>query len=250
LPEAGEPTSWLLWDASAVLSYYLPELAPSPKATARTRIILDAVRNHRLVAHCYIPNLVVAESFAALDRACYSKWDSQINRQFGGQGRTLDARRRRTIRKRVRRDIHNGRLFYQYDLTRYHILALDLIAPIDKHRKFYRTRNVRSMGASDLLIGAMGIHLAKIHGRERLRLLTTDRRMRAIFDQAPQQLAANTARYLGLPVAAEVLGFGEWAPDLYPRVLDLARCSDSDLNSFFGQWPLSTRKVRGRRPRA
>lgn len=241
---------WLLWDSSVVMPYYVPETAKNRKAADRCHIILDAVRNHRLNAHCYIPNLVVAETFAAFDRACYSSWDSQVNRQFGGRGRTLDTRRYKTARTRFRRDIHNGRLFYQYDLNRYHILALDLIAPIDKYRKFYRTRNVRSMGAADLLIGAMGCHLSKIHGRDNVRLLTSDRRMEAIFSRAPQQLSQNTARELGLPAAAENLGFGRWNAAIYPKVLDLARCRDAELKEFFGQWPLKTRKFRGRRPRA
>jgi len=244
------PQLWLLWDTSVVLPYYVPEMARNTKAERRIRIIVDAVRNHRLSAHCYIPNLVIAEVFAALDRACHSAWDSQVNRKFGGPGKTLDRRRYFSARQRFRKHIHNGVLFYQYELGRYHILTLDMIAPIDKHRQFYRKGSVRSMGASDLLIGSMATHLTRLHGRDNMLLLTTDRRMDAIFSRVPASVSSSTARQLGLVDAAIRLGFGEWSPELYPRVLDLARCKKADLIDAFGRWPLRTRKVRGRPPRA
>jgi hypothetical protein len=244
------PDLWLLWDSSALLPYYVRELATNPKAGERARIIVEAARHHRLNAHFYIPNIVVAEVFAALDRACYSTWDRQVNRQFGGGGRALDRRRYNSARERFRTHIHNGVLFYQYELSRYHILALDLIAPIDKHRKYYRTRPVRSMGASDLLVGAMAMHLTRVHGRDRTLLITTDRRMEAIFSRVPATMNRNTVRELGLVDSARRFGFGPWTPDLYPRVLDLARCSLATLRAAFGRWPLETRKIRGREPRA
>ena len=207
-------------------------------------MVIEAVRNHRMAAHCYIPNLVVAEVFSAFDRACYSRWDAQIGRQFGGASRTLDKRRYRSARSRFRKDIHNGALFYQYDLSRYHILALDLIAPIDKHRKFYRSKNVRSMGAFDLLIGAMAMHLVRLHGREKVFLISTDRRMNAIFADVPSTLRQPTVRALGLDLASSQLGFGRWRPEIYPSVIDLARCKRKDLKMYFGDWPLKTRKTR------
>jgi len=197
-----------------------------------------------------IPNMVVAEVFAAFDRFCHSSWDDQINQQFGGPGRTLDARRYRSARKRFRTDIHNGALFYQHDMHRYHVLALDLVSPIDKYRKFYRTQRVRSMGGTDLLIGAMALHLVRLHGRENVALLTSDRRMEAIFERAPASLNAQTVERLGLQQTAKELGFGAWLASLYPKVLDLERCSRGALERFFGEWPLNTRRRRGREPRA
>jgi predicted nucleic acid-binding protein len=240
----------LLWDASVVIPYYVPEGTKNGKAASRVPIILDAVRHHRLDALCLIPNVVVAEVFAAFDRLCYSSWDAQIGKVFGGKGKTLDTRKYRTARKHFQRDIHNGALFYQHDLGRYHILGLDLIAPVDKHRKFYRSKDVRSMGASDLLIGSMALYLVRVHGRENVRLLTADRRMHAIFDQACSKLKQETAKKLGLIHKAKVLGFGPWSGDLYPRVLDLERCPDKDLEAFLGEWPLSSRKTRGKEPKA
>ena len=241
---------FLLWDSSAVISYYLPKTAATPKAVRRIRNLVQAARNHRLNAFFYIPNIVVAEVFVAFDRNYYSAWSRPVNNIYGGKGKSLHGKRYRSARLEFRRDIHNGALFYQCELNRYHILALDLISPVDKHRKIYRKGHVPSMGASDLLIGAMAMHFAKIHGKESVALITTDRRMEAVIGRACPQLNANTADAMGFQHSARELGFGDWNPDLYPRVIDIARCSDDSLADFFGDWPLPTRRPPNRPPRA
>lgn len=241
---------FLLWDSSVVIPHYLPNASKNDKVADRAKLILNAVRNHKLNAHCYIPNIVVAEVFSAFDRECYSGWDPQIYKKYGGKGKTLHKKTYTNAKNKFRNDIHNGALFYQYDLNRYHILTLDLIAPVDKYRQFYRTKQVKSMGASDLLIGAMAVHLSKIHGRENLLLLTADRRMNAIFANACPSTNLNTAEKLGLKNAAEKFGFGKWGPNIYPRVLDLQRANETQLKDYFGNWPLNTRKIPGRDPKA
>ena len=239
----------LLFDSSVVLPYYLPQATKNKKCASRVKIILDSVRKQRTDAICYIPNICVAEVIANMDRQVYSKWDKQINKQYGGDGKTLHTATYRAARTKFFNDIHNGELFYQYELNRYHILALDLIAPVDKYRKFYRKGRQMSMGAFDLLIGAMALHLKKVHGGEHFALLTGDRRMEAIFASACPNLNQNTAEKLGLVVQAKELGFREWAPEIYPRVVDLQRCTDSSLADFFGEWPLRTKWKPGHAPK-
>ena len=241
---------YTLWDASVVIPYYVPEASRNAKAAANAKVVLDSVRHHRTDAFCYIPNIVVAEVFAAFDREFYSTWDPPIFKKYGGQGKSLHGGKYKKARRSFGRDIHNGALFYQLELNRYHILALDLIAPIDKYRKFYRTKGVKSMGASDLLIGAMAIHLVKLHGRDSVRLLTADRRMKAIFEQAAPAVHPSTRRKMDLGKTAKDLGFGGWSKDMYPRVLDLERCTKADLVEFFGSWPLITSKTYGKDPKA
>lgn len=241
---------YLLWDASAVISYYLPQNADRARTSERITTIIDAGRHHRVDVLFYIPSIVVAEVFVAFDRHFYSTWEPQVFKKYGGKGKSLHGARYKAARRRFRQDIHNGALFYQYELNRYHILGLDLIAPIDKHRKFYRKGSVRSMGASDLLVGAMAMHLAKLHGRDRVALLTTDRRMEAIFTRASRALRPSTAEQLGLISNARSLGFGSWTPDLYPHVIDVARCGDGVLRDWFGVWPLPTTRLRNRQPKA
>ena len=235
---APEKRRYLLWDASALISYYIPENAFDPSCGQRIRTLVEAVRHHRIDAVCLVPNIVVAEVFAAFDRHHYSTWDPQIYRKYGGKGKSLHGKRYQSARRKFRTDIHNGALFYQLELNRYHILGLDLIAPVDKYRKYYRKGAVRSMGAGDLLIGSMAMHLARIHGRENVWLVTTDRRMDAIFAKSCPRVMLNSARELGLTDASENLGFGPWGADIYPQVLDISRCTDVHLKRSFGTWPL------------
>lgn len=249
-PASPVERKFLLWDASAIIPYYVPEAAVSPKARNRVCNLIDAARHHHIDAQFFIPNIVVAEVFVAFDRLCYSSWDPQVFRKFGGTGRALHQSKYRAVRRRFRNDIHNGALFYQYELNRYHILGLDLIAPVDKYRQFYRSGHIRSMGASDLLVGSMAVHLARIHGKANAALITTDRRMEAIFSKACPRLNRNTATKLGLTAAAQELGFGRWGAGVYPPVIDIARCTDARLREWFGEWPLPTNKVRGRVPKA
>lgn len=241
---------FVLLDTSTALGYYVPEAATNADSAQRVRTLFESVRHHRSDIHLLIPNIVVAEVFCQLARLCYSSWDKQVNRKFGGAGKTLDTRRYKSACERFRRDIHNGALLYQEDLNRYHILTLDLIAPVDKYRKFYRNNNVRSMGTSDLLIGAMAMHLARVHGRENFALASNDRRMTAIFAKAAPTLNRNTARELGLISKCVELGFGPWRVEVHPLVLDFARSKDAALEAFFGKWPLVTGKLRNRTPKA
>lgn len=244
------PRKFVLLDTSTILGYYVPEAATNSDSAKRIRVLLEAVRHHRADLHLMVPNIVVAEVFCQLARNCYSSWDKQINKKYGGTGKTLDTRRYKSACARFRRDIHNGALLYQEELNRYHILALDLIAPVDKYKKFYRNKNVRSMGASDLLIGAMAMHLARVHGKDNFALISNDRRMEAIFSKAGPRLHRNTAAKLGLITKSEELGFGPLCAEIYPKVIDLARCKEADLQSFFGHWPMATGKLRNRRPKA
>lgn len=244
------PRKYLLWDTSALVGYYVPEAATGARSLGRAQVIIEAGRHHHLPHFQYIPNIVVAEVFTQLAKLHYSTWDPTVHKKFGGKGKSLHGARYKSARRKFRADIHNGALLYQYDLNRYHILALDLIAPVDKHRQFYRRPGVQSMGAADLLVGAMAMHLARLHGRDAVALLTCDRRMDAILANACRKTNANTAKDLGLHETAKELGFYHWNPDIYPQVIDLERAPEKELVAFFDKWPLNTNKVRGIRPRA
>ena len=241
---------FVLVDSSVLIGYYVPEAATNTEASSRIKVLIEAIRHHRADIHLYVPNIVIAETFCQLARLCYSKWDKQVNSKFPGTRKTLDTRKYKTACDKFRRDIHNGALLYQYELNRYHVLALDLLAPVDKHRKFYRKKGVRSMGASDLLIGSMAMHLSRVHERASVALLSNDRRMTAIFGKAAPKINKNTAIDLGLLTTSKKLGFGEWGERIYPQVIDLARCRESELIEFFGVWPLETKKLRNRDPKA
>jgi hypothetical protein len=102
---------YLLWDASALVPYYVPEGTRSSKVAERVRIIVEAVRNHRTEASCFIPNIVIAEVFATIDKLHYSTWDRGVRRMYGGNGRSLHGKRHSRARRKLRDHIHNGTLF-------------------------------------------------------------------------------------------------------------------------------------------
>lgn len=138
--------------------------------------------------------------------------------------------------------VHNGAVFEQYEVNRYHVLATDLISPID-HR-YQITRRAKSgrrislpMQAVDHLIVGMGIVLARIAGRENVLMLTSDQRMCAVIDKACDKVSSPVARELGLPDRARALGY-KWTLDLFPRVVNLKTATKVELAAAFGQWPL------------
>ncbi len=75
-------------------------------------------------------------------------------------------------------DIHNGRFIYQYELSRYHILGINLVAPIDHHFQITRGKDQRHepMGTFNHPIISMGIQLAHIHGSASVAILSSDDR--------------------------------------------------------------------------
>lgn len=166
--------------------------------------------------------------------------------------RTISPGRYKTICNCFHEYIRHGAVLEQYELNRYHVLATDLISPIDHRYRIYRDRkskkNVRPMGATDHLIVAMGMVLTRIHGRENVVLLTTDRRMVKAVERATG-MNQNTADSMRLPERAASLGY-TWGPEMYPQVLNLTHAADRQLEDFFGDWPLSTRAPRGTTPRA
>lgn len=235
---------YLLCDASVLTDLLLPKLAHSPKAEERITTIVEAVRKRcREDLTLYVPNICIAEVFSNLMKHAYGRWNKKQVKQ------KLDLRRYKTLRKRFREYIHNGTVMTQLELNRYHILAADLIAPID-HRFQLRARkkNPVPMGAHDHLIIAMGIVLNRTHGRENVAIVTADDRMVRATNRA-QTLNENTAKQLALPKLAKELGY-EWRPELYPRMLYLPKATNAELTDFFGEWPLPTAGRRGVVPRA
>src|SRR5437868_11981663 len=143
----------------------------SEKVVERIGNIVDSVRTRASDHFLYIPNICIAETFSVLMKYAFGKWNHHVKR--AGRG-TLDKRMYEKLIEQFQDDIHNAKVLYQYELSRYHILALDLVAPIDHHYQIGRGkgRNHRPMGTFDHLYIAMGIHLAHIHGSDRVVLLT------------------------------------------------------------------------------
>jgi hypothetical protein len=151
---------YILLDANVTAGYYLPRSLNSRRVAERIEILFDSVRSGATKHFFYIPNFCVAEVFSVFMKYAYGHWNRQV-RKAGG---TIDKRIYERLIRQFQNDIHNGRFLYHYELSRYHVLGINLVAPVDHYFKFTHHPKSTPMGTFDHLIISMGIHLAHIHG--------------------------------------------------------------------------------------
>jgi hypothetical protein len=230
---------YVLLDASVVIDYFISDPL-KVRSSGRINTIVESVRKRAVdEVVLLIPNVCIPEVFGAFAKHALSTWNRQSLK--------LDRRRYRTLQDAFRRYLHNGAVFQQYELTRYHVLATDLIAPVD-HWYRLQHRNAKPMGAIDHLVLAMGVSLCRLNGHDAVAILTSDARMSRAVRRAKSLSASQTAA-LNLLGRASELGY-RWRPEIYPRVIDLQRMPDLALRDLFGAWPLLTRSPHGIEPRA
>ena len=225
---------YLLLDTNMILGYYLPRSMNHVKARDRIKNIINSVRSGKSDHFFYLPNICIAEAFSNLAKYSFG----QNNRHVIKNGGTIDTRVYQSLCNQLQKDIHNGKLFYQLEVSRYHVLAVDLIAPIDHYFKIGRNQKyVRPAGTFDQLIVGMSVHLAHIHGQENVALLTTDTRLANLVKKCRQDIPEATKEKLKLHRANDVAG-KDFGPDIFPEALHLGNCSNKKLLETFGQWPL------------
>jgi hypothetical protein len=223
---------YALLDANVTAGYYLARSLNSRCAQERITNIIDSVRTGASNHFFYIPNFCIAETFGVFMKHAFGKWNPHVKKN------TIDKRVYEHLVKQFQADIHNGRVLYQYELSRYHVLATNLVAPIDHYYQHTRGKKRHvPMGTFDHLYVAMGIHLAHIHGTENVVLLTADDRVANIVGRCRAGIAANTVRKLKLKIAEEVTGKA-FSSALFPRCLNLKTAKTSELMAVFGKYPL------------
>jgi hypothetical protein len=237
---------FVLLDANIVAGYYLPESLQSVNAKKRVNNIIEAVRKGGAPEILlFIPRLCIPEVFAVFAKHYFARWDKTVQKRLP---RRLTQNQYERILKKFRNDLRNADLLREVELSRHHILATDLISPIDANYQHYRNRGnarknraKRMMGAADHTIIGMGIGLSRIHGREKFAILTADHRLADILTRACS-VRRSTAERLGLVKTAGRLGL-DWGKDVYPRVLHLTKAKQKELRDFFGVWPLSEKPI-------
>jgi len=232
---------YFLLDSNVVAGYYLPKSLNSKKARKRIELILNFIREDKKDNFLYIPNFCVAEVFSVFMKYTYSAW----NRHVKTKG-TIDARIYNSLVNQFQSDIHNGKFFYHLELTRYHVLGINLVAPIDHYyqisRKTDKKKRIVPMGTFDHLIISMGINLAHIHGPDNVCIISADDRLTNILDKCKSGISKQTIKKLKLQIAEEVTG-KPFGPKLFPHHLNLKTATTTDLNKIFGEWPLPVKKV-------
>lgn len=83
--------------------------------------------------------------------------------------------------KKFREDIHWGKNFYPYDVTRYHIIAADMIIAVEQRVPSLNERD--HLSSFDILVIAMSCELAFVGVAETTFLVTFDRRIKRVFEE-------------------------------------------------------------------
>ncbi len=186
---------YYLLDASAIVHYYvLSNLTP--------KISKLIEQKQQQQSFLFVPMFCIAETYNTFAKFLYrQKKINQIEYQ--------------KIYEKFTSDVRRGKLFYQTELNRWHIMNVDYISPIE--HQFYPTRLNKKqevedwyLSTFDILFIATGIELAKILGRNNLILVTCDERMEKIgralrmLDskklkecQIPRETPFPEVRYLG-----------------------------------------------------
>ncbi len=219
--------TYLLMDANVTTGYYLPRSLRSVRARARVESIINAARSGSADLFLCIPNFCIAEVFSTFMKCAFGGWNRHV-RSAGGR---IDRRVYQRLVSQFQKDIHNGAVINQSELSRYHVLGINLVAPIDHHFQIRRAgRNHRPMSTLDHLLVSMGIQLAKVHGQDRVVVISTDRRLCDVLKKCRVGLRSQVIHRLKLRIAREVTG-REYSPDLYPTVIDLANATKAELEA-------------------
>ncbi len=224
---------YLLLDSNVTAGYYLPRSLDSKRGRERIEIIFNSVRSGASHHFFYLPNFCVAEVFSVFMKHSFGAWNAHLKKKG-----TIDTRVYNSLVRQFQSDIHNGRFIYHYELSRYHILGINLVAPVDHYYRFSRGKKpVVPMGTFDHLIISMGIHLAHIHGPDNVAIISTDDRLINIMARCIGGIPRDTIRKLKLD-KAEVITGRPFKPKIFPRYANLKSPGTLQLTELFGEWPL------------
>lgn len=224
--------TYLLFDANVIAAYYLPHTSLPKISTRVTKIISqNKVKGRKQKPYIFfIPNFCVAEIFNVLRKYRFGKWNKKVINNGTISKKQFDA-----VYSKFQKDIHNGKLFYHLELSRYHLLNTAFISPIDHHYAYGRIsgkkkKNPSPMSTFDLLIIAMGIELVRLHGNGRIKIVTTDNRIFQMIERA-KKIKNNTAMELGLFEAGKLVG-RSFSRTIYPDVIHLGKITENKFNQL------------------
>jgi hypothetical protein len=223
---------YFLLDASVVVGHYLPR-ASTERVNGRINRIVSAARRkgqRKGELLLFVPNFCVAEVFNTFRKYRYGRW----NRKVRDSGGVIGKKEFDRIYGRFQQDIRKGRVFYHYELSRYHLLNTALISPIDHHYAYQRNIKKKKpcpMSTLDLLIAAMGIELVRLHGRCCVRVLTTDSRIANILGRA-ERIRGSTVERLDLHKATRLVGLSVFSASIFPQVFDLSKGTEADFRKL------------------
>jgi hypothetical protein len=181
-----------------------------------------------------IPNFCIGETFTAFEK---HRWGASWNKHVNANTR-LTPGKFQAARQAFHQAIHNGTKLLQVELNRYHVLCLDLIAPINAAYRIKRDRktkkNVSPASTYDLLFVAMGVWLQRQYGATDFVVATGDERVALVVRRAKSVSLGRPMRNHLAEVASRIgLTYG---PTIYPEVVDLVHAKNADLEAVFPGW--------------
>jgi hypothetical protein len=229
---------YLLLDSNVTAAFYLPRSTKHIKMASRIENIFSSVRSGATKHFFYLPNFCVAEVFSVFIKHAFGTWNKHVKKAG-----SVDKRVYRSVCAQFEQDIHNGKFIYHYELSRYHVLGMNLVAPVDHYFQISRKNsNVAPMGTFDHLIISMGIHLAHIHGNDKVAIVSSDKRLTDILAKCKSSIPTATVRRLKLDQAEEITGRA-FHPSIFPQHINLATATKSQLIAVLGEWPLPVAKL-------
>jgi hypothetical protein len=169
----------------------------------------------------------------------FGGWNPHVRRKGG----TVDKRVYESLVSQFQKDIQNGKFIYHLELNRYHVLGINLVAPIDHYYRISKGKEVVfPCGTFDHLIISMGITLSHIHGRNNVYIVSADDRLTDILAKCSSINNPATISKLKLDIAREVVG-KPFDKELFPKYVNLKTAKKADLKVAFGTWPLEVGNV-------
>jgi len=213
-------------------------------------VLLDSVVEYGWpLLQLYIPSFGITETQCVLDRHYLCDWHGAAkDRKY----RLTKAEYSNATSKL--RELQKVRQLHRLELDSQHLDAASLVSVVNSKYQVRRratapNKNKKTgsrvkppMGAADCLLLGLSIELGLRVGVGDVVVVTADNRMTDVADRCRRLTDAN-ARTCGLYDIALRLGV-QWSSELYPRCIHLARCTEAELSTLCGHWPLPTRELK------
>jgi hypothetical protein len=229
------PYHYVLVDACVPAAHFAAKTTRSANLRTRSSVLFSAPQTD---IKLLIPNFCIAEVFSVFEKYRWGHtWNPQVKKSS-----CLTNLEFESARAAFRNSIHNGSTLLQVELNRYHVLCVDLIAPINNAYKIKRNpktkkgvqgakKDVKPASTYDMLVVAMGIWLKHQFGEDAFTVVTGDDRLATVAERAK-------AESLGQPMKAHLSAVANelgltYSKSLYPAVINLISASKSELTARF-----------------
>lgn len=241
-----DPIVHVVLDASVVAAWLLPKSTKSEPLRDRSAQLIEARIKHNWPSiRLYIPGIAAAETQAVLDKYRYCTWSGPVKKDPSVQA----SKREYQAAGKKFRDLVNSRRIERLDHPADHVIATQLISPINAKHQIRRRRKSgassvsnkmipQPMGAADCLIIGSAVSLGMTIGSQNVVIATGDTRLADVVKRL-RKLSLDKVGDLGFQEVAARLGTS-WSSSLYPRGINLKAASDQSLSSAFQGWPLPT----------